>query len=152
MQEGRSSAPKRQAPAPQRRRARARARIVPPPTAPPAPGAAVQIAGSEQKDGYADPFASLGARSPFCRNSEIGARAADRLPPERRDRAPYPLSSYGLDVRVGFSLTKVENNLLGALQSVAALVWMGLVYVLKGVLLLLEWAFSLDLSATRCRA
>jgi hypothetical protein len=48
-------------------------------------------------------------------------------------------------VRVGFSLTKVENNLLGALQSVAALVWMGLVYLLKGVLLMLEWAFSLDL-------
>jgi hypothetical protein len=57
----------------------------------------------------------------------------------------YPLSSYGLDVRIGFSLTKIENNLLGALQNVAALSWMGLVYVLKGVLLLLEWAFSLDL-------
>ena len=30
-------------------------------------------------------------------------------------------------------------------QSVASLVWLGLVYALKGVLLLLEWAFSLDL-------
>lgn len=100
---------------------------------------------SEQKDGYADPFTTLGARSPFCRQARIGARASDSCRLSGAIAHPYPLSSYGLDVRVGFSLTKVENNLLGALQSVAALVWMGLVYLLKGVLLMLEWAFSLDL-------
>jgi hypothetical protein len=115
------------------------------PTPQPSPAASVPDPASEQKDGYADPFASLGARSPFCRNAEIGARAAERCRLSGAIAHPYPLSSYGLDVRVGFSLTKVENNLLGALQSVAALVWMGLVYLLKGVLLLLEWAFSLDL-------
>jgi hypothetical protein len=39
----------------------------------------------------------------------------------------------------------VENNLFAALQSVAVFAWLGLVYALKGTLLLLEWAFSLDL-------
>jgi hypothetical protein len=98
----------------------------------------------ERNDGYADPFGTLGARSPFCRRTTIGA-AASSCRISGSIEHPYPLSSYGIDVRVGFSLTKVENNLLGALQNVAALVWMGLVYLLKGVLLLLEWAFSLDL-------
>ncbi|MGH9173992.1 MAG: hypothetical protein ACRD1H_06525, partial [Vicinamibacterales bacterium] len=100
---------------------------------------------AERKDGYADPFGALGARSPFCSRARIGARAADACRTSGSIAHPYPLSSYGIDVRIGFSLTKVENNLLGALQNVAALVWMGLVYLLKGVLLLLEWAFSLDL-------
>jgi hypothetical protein len=98
-----------------------------------------------EQGGYADPFGTLGASSPFCRRARIGARAARSCGVGGSIAHPYPLSSYGIDVRVGFSLTKVENNLLGALQNVAALVWMGLVYLLKGVLLLLEWAFSLDL-------
>jgi len=99
----------------------------------------------ERNEGYADPFDKLGARSPFCRRAAIGAAASGSCRMSGSIAHPYPLSSYGVDVRVGFSLTKVENNLLGALQNVAALVWMGLVYLLKGVLLLLEWAFSLDL-------
>ena len=100
---------------------------------------------SERKDGYADPFGALGARSPFCGRARIGAGATGTCRISGSIAHPYPLSSYGVDVRIGFSLTKVENNLLGALHNVAALVWMGLVYLLKGVLLLLEWAFSLDL-------
>jgi hypothetical protein len=100
---------------------------------------------SEPNDGYADPFGSLGARSPFCKRAGIGAGASGSCRVSGSIAHPYPLSSYGIDVRIGFSLTKVEQNLLGALQNVAALVWMGLVYLLKGVLLLLEWAFSLDL-------
>jgi hypothetical protein len=100
---------------------------------------------SARSAGYADPFATLGAKSPFCRRGQIGRAASENCRVSGSIAHTYPLSSYGLDVRVGFSLTKVENNLLGALQNVAALAWMGLVYLLKGVLLLLEWAFSLDL-------
>jgi hypothetical protein len=100
---------------------------------------------SERGGGYADPFGTLGARSPFCGRAGIGASAGGRCKISGSIAHRYPLSSYGIDVRVGFSLTKVENNVLGALQNVAALAWMGLVYVLKGVLLLLEWSFSLDL-------
>lgn len=100
---------------------------------------------ADRSEGYADPFGTLGAGSPFCRRAQIGPESSRSCRTSGSIAHPYPISSYGLDVRVGFSLTKVENNLLGALQNVAALVWMGLVYLLKGVLLLLEWAFSLDL-------
>ena len=60
----------------------------------------------------------------------------------------HPLSSYGIDARVGFSLTDPGKSFLGALQSLAAGLWTGLVYLVDAVLLLLEWAFSLDLTAT----
>ena len=43
----------------------------------------------------------------------------------------------------------MQESFLGALQSIAALLWMALVYLVKGVLLLLEWAFSLDLLGAR---
>ncbi len=55
------------------------------------------------------------------------------------------MSNYGLDIQVETRIDKVENNLFAAIQAVGALIWLGLVYALKGVLLLLEWAFSLDL-------
>ncbi len=35
---------------------------------------------------------------------------------------------------------------MGAVQAIAAGIWMALLYAVKGVLLLLEWAFSLDLT------
>src|SRR5437867_2528244 len=97
--------------------------------------------------GYADPLSALGATSPSCRGA--------LTPAARRNCAGsgsiahrYPLNSYGLDVQVGFSLTHMDQSLLGALQSLAALLWMGLVFVVKAVLLLLEWAFSVDLLGT----
>jgi hypothetical protein len=99
----------------------------------------------DPSEGYADPFGTLGAGSPFCRRAQIGPESRRSCRTSDSIAHPYPISSYGLDVRIGFSLAKLEDNLLGALQNVAALFWMGLVYLLKGVLLLLEWAFSLDL-------
>ena len=94
--------------------------------------------------GNPDPFVSLGARSPVlpprgaCA-SRPGCRIAGSI------AHTYPVSNYGLDVQIETRVDKVEDNLFAAIQSVGALVWLGLVYALKGVLLLLEWAFSLDL-------
>ena len=94
---------------------------------------------------YVDPSRSLGATSPSCRFA---------LAPEERESCRrtgsavhrYPLSSYGFDVRVEFSVTDPGKSFLGALQSLAAGIWMGLVFLVKGVLLLLEWTFALDLT------
>lgn len=94
---------------------------------------------------YADPTRDLGAGSPSCREQ------LDRAQRESCKRTgtvvhPHPLSSYGVDVRVGFSITDPGQSFLGALGSLAAGVWMGIVFLLKGVLLLLEWTFALDLT------
>lgn len=92
---------------------------------------------------YADPLAALGARSPSCRDAVGDTRASCERSGSVAHR--YPVSSYGFDVQVGFSVTDLGESFLGALQSLAALIWMALVYLVKSVLLLLEWAFSLDL-------
>ncbi|MGE3449202.1 MAG: hypothetical protein AB7H92_16675 [Microbacteriaceae bacterium] len=57
----------------------------------------------------------------------------------------YPVEAYGIDNQIGFSITHLERSFLGALQSVAGLVWMALVFCVRGVLALLEWGFSIDL-------
>ena len=104
----------------------------------PAPAGAAELS-----DGNPDPFRTLGAGSPFCKRAGVRARAGCHI--SGSIAHPYPISNYGLDIQVQTGVTKVEDNLLAALQSVGALLWLGLVYALKGVLLLLEWAFSLDL-------
>jgi hypothetical protein len=109
----------------------------------PGPPAPARGGEPEPSPGNPDPFASLGARSPFCRRAGLGSRPGCRIAGSIAHT--YPVSNYGLDVQVETRIDKVENNLFAALQSVGALVWLGLVYALKGVLLLLEWAFSLDL-------
>jgi hypothetical protein len=97
----------------------------------------------EPSQGNPDPFVSLGARSPLCRRAGLGSRRGCRIAGSIAHT--YPVSNYGLDVQIETRIDRVENNLFAAIQSVGALAWLGLVYALKGVLLLLEWAFSLDL-------
>ena len=104
------------------------------------------FAAAPQRDGaYADPTRELGATSPSCRYA---------LDPIKRRSCreagsavhPHPLSSYGLDVRSGFSITDPGTSFLSAIQTLAAGLWMGALYLLNGVLLLLEWSFSLDMT------
>lgn len=93
--------------------------------------------------GNPDPFRELGAGSPLCQERGLRGRPSCRISGSASHT--FPISNYGLDIQIKPRIDKVEANLSTALQSVAALVWLGLVYALKGVLLLLEWAFSLDL-------
>jgi len=94
---------------------------------------------------YADPSRDLGATSPSCRYA-LDATLRRSCRASGSAFHSYPLSAYGLDVRVGFSITDPGETFLGAIQNLLAGAWMGLLYVLKGVLLLLEWSFSLDLT------
>jgi hypothetical protein len=100
---------------------------------------------SSPDDAYADPSKALGATSPSCRYA-VDAQARRSCRASGSVAQPHPLSAYGLDVRVGFSLTDPGKTFMGALQSMAAALWMALLYVVKGVLLMLEWAFSVDLT------
>jgi hypothetical protein len=115
----------------------------PPPASSTAP--ATTTSASSADDAYSDPSRSLGATSPSCRYAlSAVARRSCRVSGSVAE--PHPLSSYGIDVRVGFSITDPGKSFLAALQMLGAGVWMALLYVVKGVLLLLEWSFSLDLT------
>lgn len=110
-----------------------------------APGAKVAPAAPSGDDSYADPSRDLGATSPSCRYA-LGPQDRRACRASGSIAEPHPLSSYGIDVRVGFSVTDPGKSFMGALQSLGAGIWMALLYGVKGVLLLLEWAFSLDLT------
>lgn len=100
---------------------------------------------STADDAYGDIDRALGATSPSCRYAlDADSRKACRE--SGSPAQPHPLSAYGLDVRVGFALTDPGKTFMSALQSLGAGLWMALLYVIKAVLLLLEWAFSLDLT------
>ena len=91
-----------------------------------------------------DPLSALGAGSPSCRGN-VNAKARRNCAISGSVAHGAPISFYGFDVQIGFSLTDMDDSFLGALQSVAGLIWMALVFLVKGVLLLVEWGFSIDL-------
>lgn len=95
--------------------------------------------------GYTDPSRALGATSPSCRFVlDPTARRSCRASGSASQ--PHPLDAYGIDVRAGFSLTDPGRSFLSAMGTIGAGLWMGLLYLVKGVLLMLEWSFSLDLT------
>jgi hypothetical protein len=95
---------------------------------------------------FVDPSRSLGATSPTCREA-LDAMLRARCEASGSVAQQHPLSSYGLDVNVGFSVTDPSQTFEGALQSAGAAVWTGVLYAVRGTLLLLEWTFALDLTA-----
>ncbi len=114
------------------------------PTAP-APLPPLPPAAPAADSSYVDPARDLGATSPSCRYAldAAGRRACRSAGTPLR---AYPLSAYGLDVRAGFSISDPGRTFMSALGSIGAGIWMGLLYLVHAVLLLLEWAFSLDLT------
>ena len=90
----------------------------------------------------ADPFTQLGGGSPTCKQ-DVGPLAKRYCAATGSITQGHPVGAYELDIHVDFGITHLGNAYLGALQNVAGLIWMGLVYAIKGVLLLLEWGFSI---------
>ncbi|MGZ4280104.1 MAG: hypothetical protein ACXVVU_25985, partial [Solirubrobacteraceae bacterium] len=93
----------------------------------------------------ADPLRTLGADSPLCRQAAIGADAERACRAAGTVEHPYPLDRYRFDWHIDTGITKVDNNLNASLQWLAALLWQAVLYATKCVLLLFQWAFSLDL-------
>src|SRR4051794_11012351 len=94
-----------------------------------------------------DPLTALGGGSPSCKQ-DVGPVGRRNCQATGSVAYQHPIGNYGLDSHVSVGITHLSDAFLSALQSVAGLIWMGLVYLIKGVLLLLEWGFSIDLLNT----
>jgi len=92
-----------------------------------------------------DPFASLGGNSPFCRGRRLGAVERANCKASGALSHPHQITRYGFDVHIDTGVDNIAGNISAMLQSVVGLGWLGLLFVVKGVTLLLEWSFSLDL-------
>jgi hypothetical protein len=106
----------------------------------------------ELPQGAPDVLVALGATSPFCNRPDLlseESRAACESAGAIAHR--HPLAHYGLDVH--FTTLDGEDEphldlpaIAGSvLQTLGGFVWMLIVYLLKAVLLLLEWAFEVPL-------
>jgi hypothetical protein len=94
----------------------------------------------------ADPLRSLGADSPMCKDThDFDAAVQQSCKLSGSIARPYPVANYGLDVQVEFDVLHLWDSLMGIVQNVAAVVWLAFVHGINAMLLLLEWAFSLDI-------
>jgi hypothetical protein len=115
-------------------------------------GDAEADAEEEGPRGAPDVIIALGGTSPFCARKDLlseESREACEMSGAIAHR--YPLVNYGLDVHfrtiegIETGFEGVLEIALGVLQTLGGLIWMLVVYLLKFVLLLLEWAFEVPL-------
>ncbi len=126
--------------------------------APSAAGAEVGGSGGSEVEGSGgaelDPLVGNGLTSPFCEGVLGGERLA---PGERRDchtsgflAAPAPTEDYGLDVHIETGFLGISSNgVLSVVQDVLiSPIWMALVWSVHALIVMLQWAFSIDLLDT----
>jgi hypothetical protein len=92
-------------------------------------------------------FDALAGPSPFCKDLAVqlsGAPARNCGLTETISQ-PHPTSSYGLDAWHSDDPTDIADTVGSGFQSLVQAVWLAAIYGVKGVLLLLEWAFSVNL-------
>lgn len=98
--------------------------------------------------GSGDLLGSLHGSDPFCSGAPGGGLTAAQSAACHVSGSvaePYPISSYGIDVQSPSVTSSIGNWISYAFQSVAATIWEIALYAVRGVLLLLQWAYSLDL-------
>lgn len=126
------------------------------PTRPPlAPGANGTEGGGEDvgvgTQGESDPLVSNGLGSPGCKGTlAVQLSAADRNHCETSGflAAPAPTGDYGIDVHIDTGLLGglSSGGLLSAVQDLFITpLWMGLVWAIHALLVMLEWSFTIDL-------
>ncbi len=132
------------------RQPRPRAPVAPPLTSATTPALAPAEGGSAEALAPVDPLVANGLGSPLCE----GRLGAEELPPAARRRcassgftaAAAPTGDYGLDVHIETGPLSFGADLLSAVQTMlVAPVWMVLVWSLHALVVMIEWAFTIDL-------
>ncbi len=118
-------------------------------------GAAEAGTGTEEESADAgtssagDPLISNGLGSPMCR---AGSREDDLSQASERncetsgfEAAPAPTGNYAFDVHINTGVTKWKNDAASTVQNLLQLAWTALVAAVHGVIVMIEWCYTLDL-------
>jgi hypothetical protein len=96
-----------------------------------------------------DPLISNGLGSPMCRG---GGREGDLSQASQRncqtsgfEAAPAPTGNYAFDVHIDTGVTKWRNDAAATVQNLLQLAWTALVAAVHGVIVVIEWCYTLDL-------
>lgn len=99
--------------------------------------------------GEVDPLVSNGLGSPSCaRVIAAGLSSTDRRHCESSGfvASAAPTPDYGIDVHIDTGVLGVGSMLSSAIQDVVvAPIWMGLVWAVHALVVMLEWCFTIDL-------
>jgi hypothetical protein len=104
--------------------------------------------GTSQPPGEGDVLADNGLRSPICRDSaEVPAAVRADCVASGFAGSSAPTGDYAFDVHIDTGLAHFSNYLEAAVQDAAQWAWMALVALVRAVLVMLEWCYSLNLLA-----
>lgn len=91
-------------------------------------------------------LAANGLESPLCRRpAGLPAAAQHSCRSAHFVASPYPTGNYAFDVNIDTGVAQWSNDASAVVQNFAQLAWMGLVTVTHGLVVMLEWCYSLDL-------
>jgi len=126
------------------------------PSSPPlASGAAETGAGGEEAasasamSSAGDPLISNGLGSPLCRpgtgEADLSQASESNCRSSGFEAAPAPTGNYAFDVHINTGVTKVTNDGEAWLQNLLQLGWTVLVACVHGMVVMLEWCYTIDL-------
>ena len=96
-----------------------------------------------------DPLISNGLGSPLCRTpageAELSQASLSNCRASGFEAAPAPTGNYAFDVHINTGLTKLENDEAAQFQNLLQLGWTVLVAAVHGIVVMLEWCYTLDL-------
>ena len=113
-----------------------------------APQQAAATAGGEEAtllSGGGDFLSENGLDSPLCREAALAGAAREGCEGAQFTGTAYPLGNYAFDVHIDTGFTEPQNDVAAATEDLAQWLWLALLAVVRVVLVLLEWAYSLHL-------
>jgi len=116
------------------------------------PGAArasaEEEASSSASPSGGDPLAGNGLNSPLCRNAAeagLSEATARNCRASGFEAAQAPTGDYAFDVHINTGVTKWGNDAAAMMQNLLQFGWTMLVAVVRGVIVMLDWCFTIDL-------
>ncbi len=95
-----------------------------------------------------DPLAANGLNSPLCRDgaaADLTASAARDCRTSGFEAAQAPSGDYAFDVHIDTGVTQWGNDAASSAQNVMQFGWTTLVAAVHGVIVMLDWCFTIDL-------
>jgi len=96
-----------------------------------------------------DPLVSNGLGSPMCHagpsEAELSRSSQRNCVASGFEAAPVPTGNYAFDVHIDTGIAKLTNDADATVQNLLQLAWTVLVAAVHGVIVMIEWCYTIDL-------
>jgi hypothetical protein len=109
---------------------------------------AAEEASSSAPASGGDPLAGNGLSSPLCSDARVtglAGAAARNCAVSKFEASPAPTGDYAFDVHIDTGVAKLGNDISVTFQDVFQLGWTAFVAIMHGLIVMLDWCFTLDL-------